>query len=85
MRLLNEGEQRVLTYMLKKKKATVREIVFGVAGSPNTILKNINSLVEMGLLAEKRENRFPFRRVLTLTAKGEQVAKHLTKAYEVMK
>jgi len=85
MKPLREGEQKILMHMLEKNKPTVLSaLVSEVGGSPNALVKNINRLVILGLLKEKREEKFPFRRHLELTEKGRKVAQLLKQIYDTI-
>jgi len=77
-------EQMILIFIASRRSATVREVISKVRGSVSTILKAINNLVALGFLEEKREEKFPFRRVLRLSPKGEKVARYLIEIYKLL-
>ena len=77
MRFLTIHEQKILTFLHGRGWCTTREVINNVGGSFATLIKAINSLIELGLMKEYREPTFPFRRYIALTEKGEKVARHL--------
>ncbi len=81
---LSEVEQRVLRFLLKNEGATVSDVIEKTMTSPNAIKAAIDSLIELGLVAEKREEVFPRRRLLYLTEKGRMFAKALDDAYRLL-
>jgi DNA-binding MarR family transcriptional regulator len=79
-----EGTVRVLKFLLKKKQASISELKDGIGASQDAIYNAIEKLKASNLLEEKRERRFPRRRLLILTEKGEKVAQKLCEIDNLM-
>jgi DNA-binding MarR family transcriptional regulator len=75
---------QILVALLKSEKLAVTELIGKVGSSPATVLKAIDKLLYMGLIAESRMSSFPFKRELHLTKKGERIAEKLADVSEIL-
>ena len=62
----------------------VRSLISRVKGSPITVEKMINELMNAGLIEEEREDTFPFRRKLRLTDTGKKVVEKIMELKEIL-
>lgn len=51
-------------------KKHIREMVLFFKGSSSTLEITVNDLIKWGLLSENREQKWPFKRTLSLTKSG---------------
>jgi DNA-binding MarR family transcriptional regulator len=79
-----EGTAKTLKFLSKRNQASITELKDGVRISQDAIYNAIEKLKDAGLLEEKKERRFPRRRLLILTGRGAKVAEKLLEIDELM-
>jgi DNA-binding PadR family transcriptional regulator len=68
---------RFLIFLHKRDSVPVSHIRWQIKGGQTTIYGIIRRLKDASLIQEETESGFPWRRVITLTERGAQVAKKL--------
>jgi DNA-binding MarR family transcriptional regulator len=76
---------QLLQVLLQKDGQSIREVMERVTSSPSTLLKGVDHLIGMKLVAENRMQKFPFRRELYLTEKGRKIAEKVEEMSEILK
>lgn len=73
-------EKHVLTilYILRSGPMQKTILTDNVTNSSDTVKKRVDLLVELGLVVEEKEIQRPFRKMVTLTDKGKQIADLVT-------
>jgi DNA-binding MarR family transcriptional regulator len=79
-----EGTVKVLKFLLERKQVSISELKDGVGISQDAIYNAIEKLKASNLLEERREGRFPRRRLLVLTDRGKRVAEKLSEIDRLM-
>jgi DNA-binding MarR family transcriptional regulator len=75
---------QTLVALHRHEKLAVRELIGEVESSSPTVLRTIDKLLYMGLIAESRMSSFPFKRELHLTRMGERIAEKLADVSEIL-
>ena len=75
---------RILITLLDGEQ-TYTEVKTKVKAAQDTINRALNNLINLGLIVEKFENKFPRRRLFNLTVKGRKIALLLKKIEEELK
>ncbi len=71
---LINGNRKVLIALLRYGESTISELKERAGLSLTGIYNSLRKLLDMGLVEEVRESRFPFRRLIRLTDRGRKVA-----------
>lgn len=71
---LINGNRKVLLALLKYGESTISELKERAGMSLTGIYNSIRKLLDVGLIEEVRESKFPFRRMIRLTEKGRKIA-----------
>ncbi|ADB87233.1 MarR family transcriptional regulator [Saccharolobus solfataricus] len=83
---LSEVAQRVLIVLGRENRGlTVRELVEKTDTNSGSIKRALEELTELKLIKEERENVFPYRRLISLTELGKEVAKRVIEIEELIK
>jgi len=77
MRPLHKSKASEILLTLISGPKHVRELHSLVGGSLSTIEDRIKELIEIGLIAEKQPDAWPYRKILKLTDQGKEIAKLL--------
>ena len=71
------GVLRVLVLLHEGGGLAVRELLDSVDSSQGAIQRSVELLIDLDLIREDRMKTWPFRRELSLTDKGKQVARRV--------
>ena len=72
------GILRLLTFLYEPKDPSSLTMIMKKTGVTQVALYNsLKKAVENGLVLEQKENKFPYRKTITLTKKGQNIAKLL--------
>ena len=72
------GILRILVYLCKSKgPASLTAIMKGIGVTQVALYNSLRKAVESGLVIEHKESKFPRRKTITLTDKGQRIAKLL--------
>jgi len=83
---LSEVAQRVLIVLGRENRGlTVRELVEKTDTNSGSIKRALEELTELKLIEEERANVFPYRRLISLTELGKEVAKRVIEIEELIK
>ncbi|MFP3232774.1 MAG: helix-turn-helix domain-containing protein [Sulfolobaceae archaeon] len=83
---LSEVTQRVLIVLGRENRGlTVRELVEKTDTNSGSIKRALEELIELKLIKEERENVFPYRRLISFTELGKEVAKRVIEIEELIK
>jgi len=76
---------RTLAFLHKTRKATRTQLIMAVNASTTTLYKALSKLKKRELIQEKKKHMFPFTVEVTLTQRGQIVAKQLVAIEETLK
>ncbi|BAB65215.1 hypothetical protein STK_02506 [Sulfurisphaera tokodaii str. 7] len=83
---LSEVAQRVLIVLGRENRGlTVRELVEKTDTNSGSIKRALEELAKLNLIKEEKENVFPYRRLISLTEVGREVAKRVIEIEELVK
>lgn len=83
--MLSRTEIEILLALEKKGgKLNISDLADYVKGSYTTIYKSVDNLKQLGLLEERKADRFPFTRIIELTEKGRKVAEYLEEIRKIV-
>jgi predicted transcriptional regulator len=68
---------QILNTVCENEGLAIRELLGMVDASQSSGMRSVEHLISIGLLSESRMDTFPFRRELSLTKKGREVARHV--------
>ena len=75
---------RILTHLLKAKKASRTELRRNIEASVSAIYNALPKLKRLRLIYEESKETFPFTVEVSLTQKGRRVAEHLDKIETIL-
>ena len=79
------GVLRVLVLLHEGGGLAFRELRDSVDSSQGAIQRSVKVLLDLDLIREDRMKKWPFRRELSLTDKGKQVAKRVSEVSEILR
>jgi len=83
---LSEVAQRVLIVLGRENRGlTVRELVEKTDTNSGSRKRALEELTELKLIKEEKVNVFPYRRLISLTELGKEVAKRVIEIEELIK
>ena len=83
--LEQSGSIQILLALGKKGPLTLKELKKRVDASMVSMVTAIPKLEEIGLVEERLEDKFPRRKIISLTEKGEIVAEKLNEIERLIK
>lgn len=70
--------------LLRQKPMYIEELLGATGFNNTTISKAIDVLKKVDLVSESTQDKFPRRRYISLTEKGEKVARHLEEVRKIL-
>jgi len=77
VRVLGKSRALDILLALSEKDYSFRELVKKVGGSTVTVQKRVEELKKLGLIQDRKLNKFPFTRTISITKKGKNIVEIL--------
>ncbi|MCJ2512454.1 MAG: tetratricopeptide repeat protein, partial [Candidatus Thermoplasmatota archaeon] len=78
------GTLRILAYVYQNDRGTISDFYRKIGINQESAYSSLRNLLQLGLIYEKEEGKFPFRKFYLLTTKGDQIAKKLSSIEETL-
>jgi DNA-binding MarR family transcriptional regulator len=75
---------QILNTIHEREGLAIRELLDMIDASQGSAMRSVEHLIDVGLLSESRMDTFPFRRELSLTKKGREVAEHVSEIGKIV-
>jgi len=83
--LEQEGAITFMIYLFKRNKVNISTALKDLEIGQSALYTTLRKLLQANLIAEVKEDRFPFSRFFVLTDKGRKVAEHLVEVEKILK